>query len=357
MKSSPRTDKLKVQLSNLIDNAFDFLYQAVQDFENKPKYSIIHFHASMELFLKARLMSDHWSLIVTREDKPNWSKFNNGDFRSVALSESIVLLEEVVGTKMPEKLRKGLEGLGKHRNKHVHFFHKDQSTESSDAWKASIAQEQLRIWYYMYEILKRDWIETFSGFISEIENVHDSLRKQREFLQVVFDEKQKEFEILKKRGVILQNCPSCGYLALMPEASLSQVQSFQCLVCNAISTSVEIRCPQCENPVTFSNEGFSECEVCKKQFSPDDLADSLAEDLDLKNRNDPYEQNPLGNCANCDGCSTIVPLREGRYFCTSCFEEFDEIFLCDWCNEMTTRETTASSIMGCSHCDGSSNYD
>jgi hypothetical protein len=54
---------------SVVDNAIDFLRQALDELETKPKYSVIHFCASIELFLKARLMLEHWSLISEEPQK------------------------------------------------------------------------------------------------------------------------------------------------------------------------------------------------------------------------------------------------------------------------------------------------
>jgi HEPN domain-containing protein len=46
-------------LMHVIENAFDFLETAIEEFNEKPKYSILHFSTAVELFLKARLIHEH----------------------------------------------------------------------------------------------------------------------------------------------------------------------------------------------------------------------------------------------------------------------------------------------------------
>uniref|UniRef100_E6QVY9 HEPN domain-containing protein n=1 Tax=mine drainage metagenome TaxID=410659 RepID=E6QVY9_9ZZZZ len=55
--------KKNVNFGKLVDNAFDFLDKAGREFKSEPKYSVIHFYAALELFLKARLL--HESTFVT----------------------------------------------------------------------------------------------------------------------------------------------------------------------------------------------------------------------------------------------------------------------------------------------------
>ena len=62
--------------SKVIDNALDFVGRAAillwddsMAPEQQLKYSTIHLFEGIELFLKARLMQDHWSLILRDPDK------------------------------------------------------------------------------------------------------------------------------------------------------------------------------------------------------------------------------------------------------------------------------------------------
>ena len=50
--------------SQLVGNALDFAETAARELEPSPKYSLINFGAAVELFLKARLLSEHWALII-----------------------------------------------------------------------------------------------------------------------------------------------------------------------------------------------------------------------------------------------------------------------------------------------------
>ena len=50
--------------NSLAKNAFDFLKQAIEEFDKSPKYSVIHFCAAVEMILKARLMTEHWLSLI-----------------------------------------------------------------------------------------------------------------------------------------------------------------------------------------------------------------------------------------------------------------------------------------------------
>jgi len=54
-------------MAGLVDNALNFLDQAFNELRASPKYSVIHFYAAVELFLKARLLRDSLAHEASRE--------------------------------------------------------------------------------------------------------------------------------------------------------------------------------------------------------------------------------------------------------------------------------------------------
>ncbi|WP_228250350.1 hypothetical protein [Acinetobacter nosocomialis] len=70
-----KSEIINNKFNRLIENAFDFLEQSIIELENSPKFSVIHFHASIELFLKARLMAEHWSLVISSKKEADWNSF------------------------------------------------------------------------------------------------------------------------------------------------------------------------------------------------------------------------------------------------------------------------------------------
>ena len=89
-KSKSRTGKAKTSedfLDSLVENAIDFLQTSLSQIQTSPKHSVINFCAALELFLKARLLVEHWSLIVLRPDAAELEKFKTGDFQSVSMAK------------------------------------------------------------------------------------------------------------------------------------------------------------------------------------------------------------------------------------------------------------------------------
>jgi hypothetical protein len=80
----------------LVENAFDFLREAIAEFRDKPKYSIIHFCAAVELILKARLLREHWTLVLRQPEKADLVKFKTGDFLSISVKEAVLRLDNIL---------------------------------------------------------------------------------------------------------------------------------------------------------------------------------------------------------------------------------------------------------------------
>lgn len=67
-------------------------------------------------------MHEHWSLIVA-DAEIDKTKFENGNFRSITIAESIKKIRNVIGDEFPDNYQKAFASIANHRNKLVHFFH------------------------------------------------------------------------------------------------------------------------------------------------------------------------------------------------------------------------------------------
>lgn len=70
--------------TDLVDNAIDFVEVAIEEVKQKSEYSIIHFYAAVGLVLKARILREHWTPVVSKKKDPNIDKFFNSDFQSIS---------------------------------------------------------------------------------------------------------------------------------------------------------------------------------------------------------------------------------------------------------------------------------
>ena len=349
------TDQL---FNRLVENALDFLARSIDELRSSPKYSVIHFHAAIEIFLKARLMADHWSLVVTKRQEPDWEKFVLGDFQSVSLDEAAQKLKKAVRSGLTDHELRAFRDVTKHRNKMVHFFHEAHLEQQSKQLLQTIAKQQLNAWYLLHKLIRGRWNTVFAAWSEKILDIDGELRKHHGFLQVVFDHLQDEIQKRTKAGSLFTSCPSCGFPSQEHQSELDEVYEARCMVCELIEKCLKVQCPDCDKIVNFTNEGFSNCEFCEKIFEPETVADMLLVEneayIATKDGDDSWD---LGNCSNCDGYHTVVRIDYEHYICASCFEQFDSLQRCGWCNEPNTGDMGHSYIAGCNHCDGKEGWD
>lgn len=339
--------------SRLVDNGFDFLSKAISELKEQPKYSIIHFHAAVELFVKARLMHEHWSLVVTKRQEPEWEKFVNGDFQSVSLDEAASRLRKIVRSGLSKADLESFKEIANHRNKLVHFFHEAHTDNESNKLKRVILKQQLKAWYFLHRLLTKQWDSIFSGWNDKIADIDSDLRKLHEFLQVVFDNLEQEIEALKKKGVLFEPCPSCHFEAQQHGSVSNTIYESKCLVCGLVEKSLKIECSGCSKIITFKGEGTSKCPSCGKLFEPEDVAnvliDSGAAHIAAMEGDSSWGE---GNCSECDGYHTVVRTENDEWICASCFSVFDTLECCEWCNELNSGDMEGSYVAGCNRCEG-----
>lgn len=351
--------KVEELFDRLVENAIDFLARSIGELKQSPKFSVIHFQAAVELFLKARLLAEHWSLVVSKRQEPDWRKFVAGDFLSVSLDEAAARLSAAVQSGLMDSELQAFRQVTKHRNKMVHFFHEAHAVAQGEQLVQAIAKEQLNAWYLLHKILTERWNDVFEKWLRRIGEINSDLREHREFLQVTFDNKADEIRVRKNAGSTFVICPSCGFDAHeYPVAEQEEIFSAACLACGFNETCIIVECSDCQNPVMFVNEGFAVCTACGREFEPESLAEVLRDDaavhIAVQDGDDSWD---LGNCGVCDGYHTVVRREDHSYFCTSCFGEFDSVERCRWCNEPNTGDMEHSYFSGCNHCDGKAGWD
>ena len=353
MRASPVDSK--DLFDRLVANALDFLSRSIADLERRPKYSTIHFYTAVELFVKARLMAEHWSLVVSKRQDPDWENFVAGDFQSVSLDEAASRLEKTVRSGLLDQELQAFRRVRAHRNKVVHFFHEAHSAKENEELLRAIAKEQLTAWYLLHRLLTTRWKGVFAAWSEKIAKLDKQLRRHQTFLHVIFDQLKPELDQLVKKGFRFEKCPSCGFVSQRHDESSNEFYESLCLVCGLAQTCVEVTCPECGGQVTFSNEGFATCLSCEKSLEPEDLVEALTDTAEAHIASGEGEDY-LANCSECDGYHTVIPYGD-KYVCASCFGEFDHLETCGWCNEPNTGDMEHTYITGCNHCEGKAEWE
>ncbi|WP_146218743.1 hypothetical protein [Halomonas sp. LBP4] len=195
----------------LVTNAIDFLSVSIESLAARPKHSVVAFYTSVERFLKARLLEEHWSLVVARKQEPEWEKFVSGDFQSVSLDESCRLLHKVAGSGLTDKEVRAFREVRNDRNKMVHFFHEAESDEDGRRLREEIAKKQLIAWYLLHRIIRGRWMAVFSEWTDEIDVIDRRLREHHQFLVVIYEHVKPKIDERIAAGFIYVACPSCGF--------------------------------------------------------------------------------------------------------------------------------------------------
>ncbi|MCC6694828.1 MAG: hypothetical protein IT365_04260 [Candidatus Hydrogenedentes bacterium] len=334
--------------STVINNALDFFRRSTEELEHSPKYSLINFCAAVELFVKARLMKEHWTLIVTKPQDADWERFVSGDFHSVSLKDAQERLKAIARDPLTRDEYACFSALASHRNQLVHFRHRDQN--DNEKFRAKIAGEQLRAWYYLQLLLRRRWQKHFPSIGAEIWIMEQSMRQRQDYLSAKFAAIQPELQEQRTKGVQFSACRFCGFEAFFVTDLLAELTRFGCRVCDSYGPQLEIDCPECGERMFCLYDGYAECDRCKKEILPKEIVEFFVDsDLVYANATGDSDKPAVANCADCESKGTVVPFH-GQYLCVSCFKLTENCWQCQWCNEWINEKTGPTPIEGCFRC-------
>ncbi len=325
---------------NLSENAFDFLKKSAAEFENDPKSSVINFYAAIELLLKARLLREHWSLVITDIRKASIAKFEQGDFHSVTLSEAQDRLKNIVGSPIPEKTFECLKELARYRNKVMHFYHDDWDNK-----KEEVALKECKAWFYIGSLLLESWQDCFGEYQNSVSEINKLMHNQNSFLEKKF---QHLGSIIAKReegGSVFHSCPTCKFLSL--EEAVADEEGFEelgCLVCYEKERSLRIDCPKCKKSKFFIEDlDGGVAPPCKHDVMTSDVIACLEQPTHQKGR--PHG---VATCIEC-GEESVFCYGDSDWRCAQCFAHYDEseVNECKYCYELTTVDEELSHAWGC----------
>ena len=346
--------KLNTALRHLAESAFDFLERSVEEIKTHPKYSVIHFATAVELILKARLMQEHWSLVVERTSDVSVADFLSGKAKTVTQGDAIKRLKNACGENISRDSMTQFGKIADHRNRMIHFFHEAGKKEADGHLTEEVVKELCLCWFHLERLLS-DWNDQFDEFEKEIRTVTWRMKQLRAYLQVAFDRLKPKIETAKKAGTVFRTCSGCGFDA----AAVSKVSDVffvhQCKVCGLGEAYIEIPCPnECGETLHIGVHNVSRmtCEECEYEVTPKDLAQALNTEF-----SDPTDFEPQINCAQCSGFGSVVQHGE-TFVCTDCLYWEGSAHQCDWCNE---RQIGGGGLefsyhTGCEFCEGQAGW-
>ena len=356
-------------------NAIGFLGRSVDELlDERLKFSAVFFYQAVELFVKARLLYEHWSLIVSDPAKACLQAFEKGDFRSLTLDQAVERLRSIAQDDI-SSAKKVFEPVRKRRNKIIHFYAPeipDESTSHSHGKSkksiepfdqapdeiVEVVREQCVAWYELHSLLTSRWKKYFQAYQGKIELLAGHMMELRPYLQVRYDQVKPKIDKLIANGEQITNCPACGFEAKQDSEIFLGMTHSRCLVCHRYDRSFRFPCPenQCGGEVVVLDDGGGgECTHCEDYLSLDDVIrtfEPITHPGDIGERYRAY-------CSECNSFEaidgTVVFVGDlGRYICLSCLNCFeqDEVSKCEWCGQCTTGDTEDSFMVGCMCCDG-----
>ena len=365
-ENSYPTKKEQEEAFNLLTkNAFDFLEKGISEFDDDPKYSIVHFSTAIEMFLKARLIHQNWKLVFSNQKKADWKNFKTGDFHAVNTEEAKEIIKtEEPNNKLISDAYISFKSPAKHRNKIIHFYHHE--LESSHEIKEKIISEYCNSWISLRTLLTEHWKKVFAKFKSEIISADYLIKYKRHYLGDKFNRIKNEIKDKDPK-----ECPACGYNSLVNDSAILSKFGLgirTCAVCDyqkRILESFDAHCPECrESPLIPRNDQWV-CRQCKSPIDDIHKSKEYKEKIEEKAyRHIHYVDFPERiDCQTCDGTGTVLRLPTGRdditdkdtylYLCTNCFEISQNYWSCENCGTLYLDDGRFRELFGCSSCQSS----
>lgn len=341
---------------SLVENAIDFMKVSLRELRSSPKYSVIHFCSAVEIFFKARLMAEHWSLVVAKPESATLPRFQEGEFKSVTLDHAITRLENIAGETFSKSAKETFAVLRKHRNKLVHFFHGEYVNTANQQAIDLIVSEQCRAWLHLHKLLTSQWKQHFVNFSNQISELDKLIHEHRKFLSEKFKSLAPKLKALRAKDVRIVTCSACGFSASFQTEDLPPIKDCLCMVCGAYDRYLYMPCPDCRIDQVYAGDGDIECADCGKSITVDDIIEKFTPIEFQKPLNRPSED-LLAYCHYCDHFNPSVVKLSNDWICLACLESHYEPDHCGWCNDYITGDLEGSGYFGCPHCEGKRGWD
>lgn len=338
----PATD-----FENLVRNGIDFLEKAMSQLDSDPKHSVINFYTAVEIFLKAPLVLDHWTLVIAGRE-PDRQKYDSGDFISVSFEEACSLLSKTLKKPLQKSAKDAFDRVRQHRNRMVHFYHSGLDGRQRN----EIKLEQATAWFELNRFVADTWREQFKPFASEFKRMERTLIANNHYARAKYEDLKQKIEGMKTGGAIFEDCPRCHTNAYQAEEEARRLTSYHCMVCFHNGKKLEVDCPECGDSDQSMEpyDGFS-CSECDCEVSGESAIFDLLNQNQVRGTKDDLDSDTPANCDECQGYHTVCEYEDG-YLCANCFAYFDSVGQCQYCSDYMTGDTEGTYAFGCEHCEG-----
>ncbi|RJQ27516.1 hsdR [Candidatus Parcubacteria bacterium] len=347
MSKAPIKREPLEDFENLVRNGVDFLKKAISQLDSDPKHSVINFYTAVEIFLKAPLVHEHWTLVVGDRDF-NRSKYEAGDFLSVNFEDTCKRLATALGKQLKPSAKEAFDKVRKHRNRMVHFYHDGIDGLQRD----EIKLEQAQAWFELNRFIFDTWRDKFAPFRAELLQMEQHLIAYNHYAQAKYESLKSKVEAMKIEGKSFEVCSRCSTPACQVEEEVERLTSHHCLVCFLHERKVQVACPEChdDGQQVTAYELFS-CKICGHEIVKEEAIFDLLDQCGVRGTKDDLDSDTPANCDECQGYQTVCDFENG-YLCSNCFTFFDTLNQCAYCNDYMTGDPKGTYAHGCEHCDG-----
>ncbi|MCP1558833.1 UNVERIFIED_ORG: DNA polymerase III alpha subunit (gram-positive type) [Methylobacterium sp. SuP10 SLI 274] len=336
----------------LTKSAFEFLHRSIDEFEKSHKFSTIHFAIAIELFLKAKLMREHWSLLLEKPDHAERASFFSGDAKTVTIEQTIERLRRIASVTIPQNSKDIFGTIIRHRNKMVHFAHVVENDDEDEEGKAKLAEEQCAGWLALRTLLAQ-WQE-FEKFSNDVAHISFKMERYQVYLKKVFESRAQDIQKHINSGNKISKCRSCGFEAVEVSDPIGAIAYAKCLVCRYNGSEITVACQNedCGESICFTSYDGppDKCPKCEENLTKDEVRDFL--DTGEGIHKDNYFDHVPVNCPQCSGYHTVIE-HESIYVCSECYETDDSYEVCGYCSEGQLGGVPEHSyLVGCEFCEG-----
>ncbi|WP_300295640.1 hypothetical protein [Ferrovibrio sp.] len=343
-------------IRRIVESALDFLDRAAKEIKTHPKYSIINFATAIELMFKARLMKEHWTLVVEHPSKAIQKDFYEGKSRTISTDEAILRLRNVCGENVPDDAKLIFKAISENRNRVIHFFHEAVTKRAKPSQIEAVIKEQCLGWYHLERLL-RSWGKPFSKYDAEITAIDKLMRQNWQYLKAIYDTELPKIIEDQKKGIVFADCGGCQFKASEVSNLTDMILDHKCRVCGLGQRYLEFKCPEddCGGTIRMEADHGTKgvCEKCDHELDQGEIGEAL--DTEMV---DHGMMPDAKNCAFCMGYHSVVQHHD-YFVCTECLSVESDISLCDWCNEYQIGggDLEHSHYTGCEFCDGKAGWD
>lgn len=338
----------------LVRNALGFVNTSIGHLQHNPKNAIVDLYTAIELFLKARLMKEHWTLMLSKPETGDLQNLAVGDFLSVYLDDALKRIESILGEKIDKGASENFKALGEHRNQIVHFAH--SGMDNPGKTQAGMIAEAWASWHYLHALLAGPWAAIFQPYSAELQVLNRRMMRQGEFIKTRFEILKPQLEIQEKRGKQVVPCGHCHMPAAIVGETHSWGADYTCMVCEVDDTAVEechaeLPCPSCSAPLKFFQKDLHACPRCGQAVDTDILIDLCSKHFTEGDAWCDEDQVNIASCHKCEHPQPSVFFIDGMWSCVSCFDRGWRAITCERCDEFVTGDVERIQYFACHKCE------